>query len=98
MGAGVLVLGQPRVLGNKRLVSFLVVSGVLVLMTLVLQSVPPRSLVSITDAIAAIVTCIVAVVWGALMLVGAVIALVKRIGAARGAGLAVREREAGSPA
>ncbi len=91
-----LVVAQPKMLGNKRLVFFLLLAVLLTFVTMLLHSIVPIILVSITDAVAALVTAIVAAVWGLLMAVGGLIALIKQLQLGQGGG-PLREREAAAP-
>ncbi len=92
------VIAQPKFLGNKRLVFFLLLVVVLSFVTMLLHSIVPTILVSITDAIAAIVIAVVGVIWGLMMLIGAVVALVKQLNLGRQGGDPRRTRDAGETA
>ena len=74
-----LVVAQPRFLEKKGLVFFLLLSLLLTLVIGFLQGIVPLPLVSITDALAALIVAIVAIIWGIVTLVGAIIAIVKAI-------------------
>ncbi|MCR2792304.1 hypothetical protein NQ156_04425 [Microbacterium sp. zg.Y625] len=89
-----LLVAQQRILGNKRLVFWLLLSLLLTLLTMLLHSIVPVILVSITDAVGAIILAVVGVVWGLLLLVGGVISLVKQLSLGRQGGGPLREREA----
>lgn len=78
VGALFLVVAQQRVLTNKRLMFFVFLVLGLTLITLILHTIVPGILVSITDALAALITAIVAVIWGIAMLIGGIIALIKQ--------------------
>lgn len=79
-----LVLSQPRFIQNKGLVLMIATSLVANVVVAFLHGFVPRPMVSITDALAAIVVGIFAVVWAILMLVGALISIVKAIQIAKG--------------
>lgn len=92
-----LLVAQQSMLGNKRLVFFLLLAVLLTLLTMILHSIVPIILVSITDAIAALIIAIVGAVWGLLMLIGGIISLVKQLQLGRQGGGPLREREASQP-
>jgi hypothetical protein len=72
-----LVLAQQRFLQAKGLVVLIVLSLVANVIVSFLQGLPPGVLVSITDAIAAIILGIVGVIFAIVLLVFAVVAIVK---------------------
>ena len=74
-----LVLAQQRFLQSKGLVLMIAVSLVANVIVAFLQGLPPGFLVSITDAIAAIVMGIIGVIFAVVLLVSAVIAIVKTL-------------------
>jgi hypothetical protein len=74
-----LLLAQQRFLQNKGLVLLILTSLVGIIIVSFLQGIVPRVLVSITDAIAAIVIGIIAVIWAIILLVGAIVSIVKAI-------------------
>jgi len=74
-----LVLAQQRFLQAKGLVVMIILSLVANVIVAFLQAFPPGVLVSITDAIAAIVVGIIGVVLAIVLLVFAVIAVVKSL-------------------
>jgi hypothetical protein len=74
-----LILAQQRFLQNKGLVLLILTSMASNLIVGLLQGIVPLFLVSITDAIAAIVVAILAVLWGIVMLVGALVSIVKML-------------------
>jgi hypothetical protein len=77
--ATMLVLAQPRLLRNKGLV-FLVASSLLcTVLVAFLHGLAPGILVSITDTLGAIVVAVVAIVWGVILLIGAIPAVVKAV-------------------
>ncbi len=77
--AVLLILSQPRFLQNKGLVVLIALSLVCNVVVSFLHGIVPGFLVSITDALAAIIVSIVAIVWAVLMAIGALIATVKSI-------------------
>lgn len=89
-----LVVADQRVLASKRLVFFLLLAALLTLVTTILHSIVPVILVSITDAVAAILTAVVGAVWGLAMLIGGVIALIKQLQLGRQSGGPLRTAEA----
>jgi len=93
-----LVVAQQSMLGNKRLVFWLLLAVLLTLLTMILHSIVPIILVSITDAVGALVIAIVGAIWGLLMLIGGIISLVKQLNLGRQGGGPLREREAAEPA
>ena len=74
-----LVIAHQRYLTNKGLVALIITTLVLNLVTAFLHDFPPGILVSITDAVAAIITAILAIIWGILLLIGAIVAIVRVI-------------------
>ncbi len=93
VGAVFLVVAQQRVLTSKRLMFFVFLVLGLTLVTLILHTIVPGFLVSITDALAALITAIVAVIWGIAMLIGGIIALIKQLNLGRAGTAPERERE-----
>ncbi|KQZ07219.1 hypothetical protein ASD19_12245 [Microbacterium sp. Root53] len=91
-----LIVAQPRMLGSKRMVFFLLLVLLLTLLTMVLHSVVPGIVVSIADALAALITAVVGAVWGFLVLIGGVVAVLKQLSLGRQGGGALRERDAGT--
>lgn len=77
--AVLLILAHQRFLQNKGLVLLIVTSLVGNIIVSFLHGFVPIILVSITDAIAAIIIGILAVIWGIVLLVGSVIAIVKAV-------------------
>lgn len=88
-----LVVAQQRVLGNKRLMFFAFLAIGLTLLTLLLHSIVPVILVSITDALAALITAVVGAIWALLMVIGGIISLVKQLNLTRAGSGPVRQRE-----
>ena len=77
--AGALVLAHQRFLQNKGLVA-LVLTGLLAnVLVAVLHGLVPGVLVSILDDVAAVAVAAVAVVWGVVLLVGSVPAIVRAL-------------------
>jgi hypothetical protein len=74
-----LVLAQRRFLLNKGLVVLLLLSIGLTFLISFLHGFPPGILVSITDAIAALIIMIVSIIWAILVFIGAIIATIKAI-------------------
>jgi|SRR6266850_3045960 len=74
-----LVLAQQRFIQNKGLMLIIATSLLANLIVSFLHALVPGILVSITDAIAAIVVLVLALIWAVAMLIGAIIALVKAI-------------------
>jgi hypothetical protein len=79
-----LALAQQRFLQNRGLVLLILTSLLGNVVISFLHGFVPVFLVSITDGIAAIVVALLAVIWGVVLLVGAVIAVVKAIRVDRG--------------
>ena len=77
--SGSLVLAQQRVLQSKGLILLVATSFLSTLIVSFLLGLVPGFLVSITDAIAAIVVGIIAIIWAIILLVGAIIAILKAI-------------------
>jgi hypothetical protein len=74
-----LVLAHQRFLQNKGLVLIILTSLLANLIIAFLHNFVPGPLVSITDAIGAIIVGILAVIWALIMLVGAIISIIKAI-------------------
>ncbi|THF86054.1 hypothetical protein E7T09_12470 [Deinococcus sp. KSM4-11] len=74
-----LVLAQQRFLQNRSLVLLILTSIVSSLLLAWLHALVPGLLVSVTDAIGAIVVAILAFMWGVLLLIGGAVATVKSI-------------------
>ncbi|HEX7897223.1 MAG TPA: hypothetical protein VF950_05660 [Planctomycetota bacterium] len=79
-----LILAHPRFLQNKGLVLLVLTSLLAQVITSFLHGFPPGVLVSITDAIAGLITAILAAIWSVFLLVGSVIAVVKAVRVDRG--------------
>ena len=74
-----LLLANQRFLENKSLILLVLTSLIGNIIVSFLHAIVPFFLVSITDALAAIVLGILGVIWGIIMLVGAIIAVVEAI-------------------
>jgi hypothetical protein len=74
-----LVLAQQRFLENKGLVLLIALSLICDLLLSFLHGLPPGFLVSVTDAIGAIVISIIAIVYAIFQLIWAIIAIVRAI-------------------
>jgi hypothetical protein len=83
VGAVCLVLAHQRFLQNKGLVMLVLTSLVANLIIGFLHSLVPVPLVSITDAVAAIIVAILAVIWAILLLIGSLPAILKAINPTR---------------
>lgn len=77
--AALLVFAHPRFLQNRGLVALVVTSLVLTVVVSFLHGLPPGVLVSVTDRVGAIVAAVVAIVWGIVLLVGSIPAVVKAL-------------------
>ena len=74
-----LVLAQQRFLQNKGLVLIICTSFLANLLIVFLYGFVPGFLVSIVDVIAALVICILAIIWGIIYLIGGIVSVVKVI-------------------
>ncbi len=74
-----LVFAQQRFLAHKGLVALVLTSLVANALVAFLHGLVPRVMVSITDALAAVVLGVIAVGWAAVMAIGAVISVLKSI-------------------
>lgn len=74
-----LVLAHPRFLQNKGLVLIILTSLLANVVISLLHGLVPVPLVSITDAIAAIVSVILAALWAIFLLIGSIISVIKVI-------------------
>jgi hypothetical protein len=72
-----LVIAQQRFFQSKGLVLLILTSLLGTVIVSFLLGLVPGFLVSITDAIAAIIVAIIAVIWGIILLVGSIISIVK---------------------
>jgi hypothetical protein len=93
VGVVFLVVAQQRFLASKRLMFFILIALLLTFLTTVLHSIVPIVLVSITDALAALISAVVGIVWGLAVLIGGLISLVKQLQLGRQGGAPLRERE-----
>jgi hypothetical protein len=74
-----LFLAQERFLQSKGLVLLVLTTLVATVIASFLLGIVPEFLVSITDAIAAIIVGIIAVIWGIILLIGSIVSIVKVI-------------------
>jgi len=74
-----LVLSHQRFLRSKGLVFAILLSLLLCVLVSFLHGFPPLFLASITDAVAGLVIAIIAIIWGIVVLVSSVVAIVKAI-------------------
>ena len=74
-----LVLAQQRFLQNKGLVLLIVTSLVANIIVAFLHGLVPGLLVSITDALAAVVVGVIAIVWAIVLLIGSIPAILRAI-------------------
>lgn len=86
IGAVCLVLAHQRFLQNKGLVLLILTSLIGNLIISFLHALAPTPLVSITDAVAAIIVAILAVIWAILLLIGSLPAIFKAINITRTVG------------
>ena len=77
--AGMLVLAQPRFLQNKGLVLLILTTLLCTVVLEFLHNLVPVILVSIVDDVAALVFAIIAIIWGLVLLIGSIPAIVKAI-------------------
>jgi hypothetical protein len=74
-----LVLAQQRFLQNKGLMLIIATSFLANLLIVFLYGFVPGFLVSIVDVIAALVICVLAIIWGIVYLIGGIVSVVKVI-------------------
>jgi hypothetical protein len=74
-----LLLAQQRFLQNKGLVLLVLTSLLATIVVSFLQGLVPSELVSITDAIAAIVVGVLAIIWALVLLIGSIPAVLRAI-------------------
>ncbi|MER7893995.1 hypothetical protein ABTX15_29695 [Micromonospora sp. NPDC094482] len=77
--AALLVLAQPRFLQNKGLVLLILTSLLCTVLLQFLHGLVPVILVSILDDLGALLFAVVAVVWGLVLLIGSIPAIVKAV-------------------
>ncbi|WP_433124243.1 hypothetical protein ACQPWW_18665 [Micromonospora sp. CA-240977] len=77
--AGLLVLAQPRFLQNKGLVLLILTTLLCTVVLEFLHHLVPVILVSIVDDVAALVFAVIAIIWGLVLLIGSIPAIVKAI-------------------
>lgn len=83
VGAVCLVLAHQRFLQNKGLVLLILTSLIGNLVVSFLHALVPTPLVSITDAVAAIIVAILAAIWALLLLIGSLPAIFKAVNVTR---------------
>lgn len=81
-----LVLAQQRFLRNRGLVLITLTSLLATVVVSWLHGLPPGFLVSITDAVAAIIVAVLAAIWAIVLLIGAIVALLKGLNLTRAGG------------
>lgn len=74
-----LILAHERFLQNKGLVLLILTTLLVQIITSFLQGFPPGILVSITDAIAGLITVILTAIWSIFFLIGSIISVVKAL-------------------
>ena len=74
-----LLLAQPRFLQNKGLVLLMLTSLICNIVCAFLHGLVPGILVSITDALAAIVFSIVAIIWALVLLIGSIPGIIRAL-------------------
>jgi hypothetical protein len=80
IGASIcLPIANQRFLSAKGLILMILTSFVATIIVSFLQGIVPGPLVSITDALAAIIVGILALIWAIVMLVGSIIAVVQAL-------------------
>ena len=72
-----LVLAHQRFIQNKGLVLMLLTAMLGGIIVTFLHGIMPSVLVSITDAVAAIVVCILAAIWAIILLIGSIVSIAK---------------------
>ncbi len=95
-----LMFAQQRFLKGKGLMLLIATAALLTFVTALLHSLVPGFLVSITDAVAALVTAIVSAVWALLVVIWGIVAAVRvlRLGRQGGGGSLTREAPTSSDA
>lgn len=76
---GLLVGAHQRFLQNKGLMLLVLVSLVCTVVLSFLQGFPPSVLVSITDAIGAIIFAVIAIIWAIVLVIGSIPSVVKAV-------------------
>jgi hypothetical protein len=79
IGVGLIVFSNPSFLKNKGFMLLIVCSLAATFVLGLLHAYPPSFLVSITDAIGAIIAAVIALIWAICMLIGAVFAVIRAI-------------------
>lgn len=77
--AGLLIAANPRYLENRGLVILILLSLVLTIVLALLHGIPPGFLVSITDAVGALIFAILAAVWGIMLAIGALGSILRAV-------------------
>jgi hypothetical protein len=77
--AALLVLAQPRFLQNKGLVLLILTTLLCTIVLEFLHNLVPVILVSILDDLGAVVFAVIAIVWGLVLLIGSIPAIVKAV-------------------
>lgn len=75
-----LILAQQRFLQNKGLVILIITSFVTTLLVSFLHGLVPLFLVSITDAVAAIIVAVLAIIWALVLFAGSIKSVLKAVG------------------
>jgi hypothetical protein len=93
-----LVLAQQRFLKGKGLLLLLLTAVLLTFVTSLLHSIVPGFLVSITDALAALITAIVSAIWALLVVIGGIVSAVRvlQLGRQVGGGNLTRDAPSGT--
>jgi hypothetical protein len=79
IGVVLLLLSSPSILRNRGLMLLLICSIGMTYLLAFLHAFPPGVLVSITDAVGAILACCLAIVWAARFLISSIPAVVKAV-------------------
>ncbi len=80
LGAAVaLVVAQPKILASKGLILITATALVAGVLTNFLHGFVPIVLVSVTDAVAAILVCILTLIWSVVLLIGSIPSIVKAL-------------------
>ena len=85
VGALLAFLGNQHILKSKSLVLMFLTSIALTFVLAYLHGLPPRFLVSITDAVGAIIAFVFAIIWSIAYLIGGVVGAVRRPSSGTGA-------------
>jgi hypothetical protein len=79
VGVGMIAVSNPAFLKNKGFLLLMACSLGATFVLGLLQTIPPTFLVSITDAVGAIISGVIALVWMIILLVGAVLAIIRAV-------------------